>query len=92
MNETLELSFRGIKIRKRLSIALTVTESEIHRRLSEITCDLAFVAFVALLAADELFRRWLGLGRALPSYKKAKIQEIHVDTDENLVDIGRFKL
>jgi len=56
MNETPELGVRGIKVKKRLSITLTVTQSQIRQRLSEIICDLTFVVIVKLLAADTLLR------------------------------------
>ncbi len=58
MNDTLQQSFRGITVRKRLSIALTVTLSQIHQRLLDCVSELVFIA---LLAADGLFQRLRGL-------------------------------
>ena len=58
MNDTLQESVRDIKTRTRLSIALTVTLSQIRQRFVEGICELVLIA---LLAADGLFHRLRGL-------------------------------
>ena len=47
MNDTLELSFTDIKIRKRLSMALTVTLSQIHERLLDIIFGFVLIPLFA---------------------------------------------
>ena len=58
MNDTLELSFTDIKIGKRLSMALTVTLSQIHERLLDII--FGFVV-IPLFAVGMAFKRSRGL-------------------------------
>jgi hypothetical protein len=56
MDDTPELSFRGITIRKRLKVALTVTVSQIHQRLLDIIFDFVLMPLLAVGVALQRLR------------------------------------